>query len=166
MNKQFNTSDTYEGTRDDTNIPLENSDRLGDHAPFLAGAPIVVNETTVEQLVHEPLMETPLRYPITEHNQLPYETTLSAHEALLDSAVSQELHTRWNTVQAGFVDEPRTSVQQADALVSEVIEKLAQMFADEHGTLEAQWKEGKDVSTEDLRQALQHYRAFFNRLVV
>lgn len=64
------------------------------------------------------------------------------------------------------MDEPRSTVQQADALVSDVIEKITQMFANEHGALEEQWKEGKDVSTEDLRKALQHYRSFFNRLVV
>jgi len=40
------------------------------------------------------------------------------------------------------------------------------MFANEHGLLEGQWKQGDDVSTEDLRQALQRYRSFFNRLVV
>jgi hypothetical protein len=32
--------------------------------------------------------------------------------------------------------------------------------------LESQWNQGSDVSTEDLRKALQHYRSFFNRLVV
>jgi hypothetical protein len=46
-----------------------------------------------------------------------------------------------------------------------VIDKITEMFANEHGSLEGQWKEGNDVSTEDLRQALQHYRSFFNRLV-
>jgi hypothetical protein len=40
------------------------------------------------------------------------------------------------------------------------------MFANEHSSLEGQWKEGNDVSTEDLRKALQRYRSFFNRLVV
>ena len=65
-----------------------------------------------------------------------------------------------------FVDEPRSAVQQADALVSDVIEKINQMFTNEHNTLEGQWQQGADVSTEDLRQALQHYRSFFNRLVV
>jgi hypothetical protein len=40
------------------------------------------------------------------------------------------------------------------------------MFATEHDTLEGQWKQGNDVSTEDLRKALQHYRSFFKRLVV
>jgi hypothetical protein len=32
--------------------------------------------------------------------------------------------------------------------------------------LEGQWNQGNDVSTEDLRKALQRYRSFFNRLVV
>ena len=86
--------------------------------------------------------------------------------ALLDHDESEHFRTRWNEVQGKFVDEPRSAVQQADALVSDVIEKITQIFTNEHGALEAQWKEGKDVSTEDLRKALQHYRSFFNRLVV
>lgn len=86
--------------------------------------------------------------------------------ALLGHDESEHFRTRWNEVQGKFVDEPRSAVQQADALVSDVIKQITQMFANEHGALEEQWKEGKDVSTEDLRKALQHYRSFFNRLVV
>ena len=78
---------------------------------------------------------------------------------------SEHFRTRWNEIQGKFVDEPRDAVQQADALVSEVVDQITRMFATEHGTLEGQWKQGNDVSTEDLRKALQHYRAFFNRLV-
>ena len=79
---------------------------------------------------------------------------------------SEHFRTRWNEIQQKFVDEPRDAVQQADALVSEVVDQITRMFATEHGTLEGQWKQGNDVSTEDLRKALQHYRSFFNRLVV
>jgi hypothetical protein len=86
--------------------------------------------------------------------------------ALISHDESEHFRTRWNEVQGTFVDEPRSAVQQADALVAEVIDKITAMFAKEHSSLEAQWKEGKDVSTEDLRTALQHYRSFFNRLVV
>ena len=86
--------------------------------------------------------------------------------ALLSHDESEHFRTRWNEVQGRFVDEPRSAVQQADALVAEVIDKITAMFAKEHSSLEGQWKEGKDVSTEDLRKALQHYRSFFNRLVV
>jgi hypothetical protein len=46
-----------------------------------------------------------------------------------------------------------------------VIEQITLRFANELGALESQWKQGSDVSTEDLRKALQHYRSFFNRMV-
>jgi hypothetical protein len=86
--------------------------------------------------------------------------------ALLNREESEHFRTRWNEIQGKFVDEPRTAVQQADALVSEVSAQITQMFASEHTALEAQWNQGNDVSTEDLRKALQRYRSFFNRLVV
>ena len=86
--------------------------------------------------------------------------------ALLNHEESEHFRTLWNEIQGKFVDEPRSAVQQADALVSDVIEKITQMFSSERSSLEGQWKEGNDVSTEDLRKALQHYRSFFNRLVV
>ena len=72
---------------------------------------------------------------------------------------------RWNTIQTGFVDEPRKSVEQADALVAEAMSRLAETFAQERHSLETQWGEGADVSTEDLRVALQRYRSFFERLL-
>ena len=56
-------------------------------------------------------------------------------------------------------------MKEADELVASGIRKLAQSFADERGRLERQWAHGNDVSTEDLRQALRHYRSFFHRLL-
>ena len=98
------------------------------------------------------------------------ETPISLNDrslmTLLDHEESEHLRTRWNEIQGRFVDDPRSSVQQADALVSEVVEKITQMFASEHELLESQSNQGTDVSTEDLRKALQRYRSFFNRLVV
>jgi len=86
--------------------------------------------------------------------------------ALLSREESELFRTRWNEIQGKFVDDPRSAVQQADGLVSEVIEKITQMFANEHSSLDGEWNQGVDVSTEDLRKALQHYRSFFNRMVV
>jgi len=86
--------------------------------------------------------------------------------ALLSREESIHFRTRWIEVQGKFVDEPRAAVQKADELVSDVIEQITQMFDYEHTLLEFQWNQGDDVSTEDLRKALQHYRSFFNRLVV
>jgi hypothetical protein len=96
----------------------------------------------------------------------PIDASVGSLAALLDRNVSEHLRTRWNEIQGRFVDEPRSAVQQADTLVSEVIKKVTQMFAEEHSSLEGQWNLGTEVSTEELRQALQHYRSFFNRLVL
>lgn len=74
-------------------------------------------------------------------------------------------HTRWDGIQTGFVDEPRAAVEQADALVSEVLKRLTDVFGAERARLEAQWKRGENVSTEDLRIALKRYRSFFERLL-
>jgi hypothetical protein len=78
---------------------------------------------------------------------------------------STNLRNRWTEIQAAFVDEPRSAVEQADSLVADVIKRLASSFADERSKLEGQWGRGDDVSTEDLRIALQRYRAFFDRLL-
>lgn len=105
-----------------------------------------------------------------ESNTIPYKAPVAdnveSSAALLNHDESEHFRTRWNEIQGTFVDEPRAAVQQADALVTEVIGQITRMFATNHGSLEGQWKQGNDVSTEDLRKALQHYRSFFNRLVV
>jgi hypothetical protein len=84
---------------------------------------------------------------------------------LLKQDQIQAMRTRWTNIQAGFVDEPRSSVEHADALVAELMQQLAQTFAAEKNNLEGQWERGQEVSTEDLRVALQHYRSFFDRLL-
>jgi hypothetical protein len=72
---------------------------------------------------------------------------------------------RWEEIQSRFVDDPQSSVEQADTLVIEVVQELQTMFGSERSALEAQWQRGDDVQTEDLRVALQRYRAFFDRLL-
>jgi hypothetical protein len=72
---------------------------------------------------------------------------------------------RWNEIQVRFVDDPKSSVQKAEGLVTETMEWLAQTLSEERTKLESQWERGDDVSTEDLRLALQRYRSFFNRLL-
>lgn len=78
---------------------------------------------------------------------------------------AQGLRTRWDSVQTAFVDEPRRAVEQADELVAQAMKRLAEIFADERTNLESQWGRGDNVSTEDLRVALQRYRSFFDRLL-
>jgi hypothetical protein len=78
---------------------------------------------------------------------------------------SQDLHSRWEKIQIGFVDEPRKAVELADELVASAIKRLAEVFAAERQKLEAEWDKTDNVSTEDLRIALRRYRSFFDRLL-
>jgi hypothetical protein len=73
--------------------------------------------------------------------------------------------TRWREIQIAFVDEPRESVAKADALVADLMQRLATSFSEERQRLEWQWDRGDHVSTEDLRVALTRYRSFFDRLL-
>ena len=84
---------------------------------------------------------------------------------LFDPQVADGLRMRWKEIQASFVDEPRAAVEQADGLVADAIQTLAQSFASARQDLESRWDRGTDVSTEDLRQALRRYRSFFDRLL-
>ena len=87
------------------------------------------------------------------------------NDALFPGGESGTFQSRWSEIQAGFVDEPRQSVEQADALVAEVMQRMAQVFSDERSRLEQQWDRGEDTDTEALRQALRRYRSFFDRLL-
>ena len=84
---------------------------------------------------------------------------------LFSSGEANELRSRWDAIQVGFVDEPRHAVEQADNLVAGTMKRLAEIFADERSKLEGQWDQGENVSTEDLRLALRRYRSFFSRLL-
>jgi hypothetical protein len=75
------------------------------------------------------------------------------------------LRARWDSVQAGFVDDPRDCVHEADALVSDVVGQLTTGFTRARSRLEDQWGRGEEASTEDLRVALKRYREFFERLL-
>jgi hypothetical protein len=87
------------------------------------------------------------------------------HAQLLKPDELQSIVDRWKEIQAGFVDEPRKAVKEADALVADLMQRLAQMFASEREQLESRWTAGDSVSTEDLRQGFQRYRSFFERLL-
>jgi len=86
-------------------------------------------------------------------------------QPLFPAEVSGEFRSRWTDIQTGFVDTPREAVERADELVANAIKRLAESFAEERGRLEEQWARDGNVSTEDLRIALQRYRSFFQRLL-
>ena len=85
--------------------------------------------------------------------------------SLLPADMDETFQQRWKEIQTRFVDEPRGAVEDADGLVASLMQQLAEGFAKERERLEAQWGRGEDISTEDLRVALQRYRTFFQRLL-
>lgn len=92
-------------------------------------------------------------------------TSPNGSSVLFAAAEAEQLRARWSDVQAGFVDEPRQAVERADSLVTDVTTRLTEVFARERAALEKQWGRGDEVTTEDLRIALQRYRAFLDRLL-
>jgi hypothetical protein len=101
------------------------------------------------------------------------------------SAESRERYVEsWRSVQAQFVDDPEGAVARADSLIQSVMEErgypvndFEQRAADvsvDHPRVVENYREGRrltqmnasgDGSTEDLRQAMRHYRALFEELV-
>ncbi len=102
--------------------------------------------------------------PLTASGQ-PRVTNEEAATPLFDPGDADGYRTRWSAIQTGFVDEPRKAVEEADTLVAEVMKRLAEVFAKERQHLESQWERADQVSTEDLRLAMQRYRSFFERLL-
>lgn len=86
-------------------------------------------------------------------------------EPLFAGDDADRFRSRWQEVQVAFVDEPRQAVKDADSLVAELMQQLAETFSQERTKLESQWDSSDDASTEDLRVALQRYRSFFDRLL-
>ncbi len=72
---------------------------------------------------------------------------------------------RWESIQVGFVDDPRAAVHEAETLVSDVMGEVIATFQQQRQQLEAQWSGGGQASTDDLRGAFQRYRDFFHRLL-
>ncbi len=91
---------------------------------------------------------------------------------------------RWRTTQADFVDHPEMAVRQADLLVAEVMSRRGypvgdfdQMSRDvsvDHANVVDEYRAAHEISelndrkqatTEQLRQAMVHYRALFTDLL-
>ena len=91
---------------------------------------------------------------------------------------------RWRSVQAQFVDDPKGATTEADRLVGEVMQargypvgdfeqraadvsvnhpRVVEHYRAAHGI--AQRQERGEAETEDLRQAMVHYRALFEDLL-
>ena len=102
--------------------------------------------------------------------------------------LSADEHTRyaadWRDVQTNFVDQPERAISQADRLIVAVMQargypmgdfdqRAADISVDHPRVVEhyraahtiASRTERGDVNTEDMRQAMVHYRALFDELI-
>jgi hypothetical protein len=88
-------------------------------------------------------------------------------ESILDSRSADEFHARWRDVQFGFVDDPGTSVRQADELADEVLSAFADALTTRRRELAERWRAQGAVppDTERLRLVVQAYREFVDRLL-
>ena len=118
--------------------------------------------TTREELSEESDRASDQDVP-TPSEPLPDADTMEA--PLFQEDQTSSYRTRWDEIQARFVDDPQRAVQDADELVSNVVAELEATFKSRSEALEAGWQRGDDVSTEDLRMALRAYRSFFGRLL-
>ena len=133
--------------------PVSQAPPVEDDSMAVTPEPVPVADTAV------PSAESPASEPSsTKHESL-------ADEVLFAGDNLAELRARWAGVQAAFVDDPRECVQNADVLVSDLVQQLTAGFAETRSHLEDQWNRGEEASTEDLRLALMHYRQFFKRLL-
>src|SRR6266536_5966480 len=82
--------------------------------------------------------------------------------SLLASIDRDSVRSRFLDIQAGFVDEPRQAVQEAERFVDELVQQLLRALEGERTKLKAAIDDG---STEDLRLALRGYRGFVDRLL-
>ena len=102
----------------------------------------------------------------------------------LEPAAREGFRHRWTEVQARFVDDPAEAVAEADDLLGEVMrtrgypvsdfEQSAGYISVDHPEVVKHYRAGHDIavrhergeaSTEELRQAMIHYRALFDELV-
>jgi hypothetical protein len=105
--------------------------------------------------------------PVVAQNPLPTEVADDDTLApLFTTDATRDFRARWDAVQIGFVDDPKQAVREADELVRQMLQNLAQTFSDERAGLDAQGDGAADTgSTEKLRLALRRYRAFMQRLL-
>ena len=132
--------------------------------PVLAGRPSSASGEIAQQNVNAAVSD--IRSTTDEvRNAASPGRTATDSTPLFPNNELEELRNRWSGVQTAFVDGPRSAVEQADSLVASAMKRLAEVFAEERSRLEQQWDRGDNVSTEDLRIALQRYRSFFQRLL-
>ena len=115
------------------------------------------SETTMNQMAAED--ETGMLEPVP----VPAEPLPAESAEFSAASATASLSARWHEILAMFVDDPRSSAEMAAGLVDDGVQALVASVREQQGSLLAAWH-GEDAGTEELRAAVQHYRAFGGRL--
>jgi hypothetical protein len=84
--------------------------------------------------------------------------------ALWGADLVQQYRGRWQELQLRFVDDPHAATEQAAHLVDEAVDSLTGALGDQKRSLDG-WQRQERDDTEELRNALQRYRGFLDRLL-
>jgi len=106
------------------------------------------------------------------------------HIQSLNEADQRRYNSAWRDLQTRFVDDPKSAVTAADRLVGEVmdargypvgdVERRVEDISVDHPDVVMNYRAAREIadrhaagraSTEDLRQAMVHYRALFSELL-
>jgi hypothetical protein len=71
---------------------------------------------------------------------------------------------RWGAIQAGFIDDPRRTVESAGALMVEIWDETVRAITDEREGIDGRWRSA-EASTDDLRAVMQDYRELYDRFM-
>ncbi|MGW3283055.1 hypothetical protein ACWDR3_00245 [Streptomyces sp. NPDC001002] len=123
---------------------------------------------------------TPAQTPSRPNSQTPSSTSSSTPSStpasstpssspLLPRDETDKLAERLQHALSGFVDDPRTAVEEADHVVEEITGRYTDALTQRRRTLRRSWQEGDAKSdhsdTEQLRLALRDYRELADRLL-
>ena len=127
------------------------------------------DETRPQPPAAEAGMDMPPRHgePMSPGDSRETATTAGAPESesagLLPWHEADGYRRQWESVQACFVDDPREAIERADALVVDVLRRMAQVREEHRGRLRS--SVGDSSSTEDLLGTMRSYRALFDGLL-
>ncbi|MBO4270217.1 hypothetical protein [Microbispora triticiradicis] len=148
--------DVDHGVAGDVTTPAADRDALTSAGTAADGPVAYPSGTTPDSATPDTAgtLDGPVAYPAATTNA----SGIGANGtgAVLDEA----LEGRWREIKSGFVDDPRQSVEQADALVEEALSA----FTSRREALLGQWKDNERGDTEALRLALHEYRTLLAQL--
>ena len=142
----------------------ESADPAGPGSPGTSSAPVTLDEPGLDEPgVDEPGpgragVDEP-GVPATPEPAVTGPAAGATGAGIPAAALSEQ---QWPAIQAMFVDDPKGSVQRAAGAADEVVKAFVASIEREQAALRAAWE--NDANTEDLRTALQRYRAFCGRL--